>query len=179
MLENEVKEENNGRDPENGQFIEGNAWSIGNDGQPAKYKEEFVRAVDDYIAECKDGYTQHANSEGKITKTTKKVVLPTIEGFAKKLGFVTKTLYNWAKIHPEFLHALARIEEAQKERLVSEGLAGNYNFVIAKLLLSANHGLREGKDITSKGQIIKSNEIAFVDFSEPEDEPQGNETASQ
>lgn len=184
MLEEHVKNEDPNRNPD-GTFKEGHeqanttsAWDFGNDGQPAKYKEEYVAKVEEYLAECKDGYTKHQDSEGKTTKTTKKVMLPTIEGFARKLGFVTKTLYNWAKVNPAFLHALARIEEVQKERLINEGLAGNYNFVIGKLLLSANHGMREGKDITSKGQIIKSNEIVFADFSEEEDQPE-NEADSK
>ena len=49
-----------------------------------------------------------------------------------------------------------KIKQEQKERLADNGLAGKYNPTIAKLILSANHDMREkvDTDVTSKGDKI-------------------------
>lgn len=125
--------------------------------RPTDYKgEETLKKVDEYIKECQDDFSGDY----------KKVKLPTIEGLALKLDTTERTLHRWATKHPEFRQSLDRVNQLQKQRLQSEGLAGNYNSTIAKLILSANHGLREGKDVTSKGEKIEGNKIVFEDFSE-------------
>ena len=125
--------------------------------RPTDYKgEETLKKVEEYIEECQDDFSGDY----------KKVKLPTIAGLALKLGVTERTVHNWAEKHPQFFQSLQRVNQLQKERLQSEGLAGNYNSTIAKLILSANHGLREGKDVTSRGEKIEGNKIVFEDFSE-------------
>lgn len=115
-------------------------------GRPSEYKPTHAELVDDYLEERKDYY----DTETK----TYKVKIPTIEGFSVFLGVTTKTLYNWADEHPEFLHALERIKKEQQQRLLDNGLAGTYNPTIAKLVLSANHGMREKTDVTTDGKEL-------------------------
>jgi len=61
---------------------------------------------------------------------------------------------------PLFLRTLAWIRLAQKKRLIEEGLSGKYNSAIAKLILSANHGMSDRTEnstnvVVSMGSIIK------------------------
>lgn len=164
------------KDPVTGQFVEGN------EGYKGKYKEEYIAEVDKYLELCKDGYEkvlirpseEELNLGLKNTivdvRTVQKVKLPSLEGFAKHLGVVVDTLKNWAESNPPFLGALDRIMQEQKERLTSEGLSGNYSPLIAKLILSANHGMRERKDMTTDDKPIQSNVIVFEDYSDDEAE---------
>lgn len=116
-------------------------------GRPTEYKEEYVGAVDHYLTQCEDVLTER----GKL-----QVKLPTIEGFSLYLGVSKKSLYNWREEHEDFLHALEKIEKEQKERLLNMGLSGDYNATIAKLVLSANHNMREKSetDVTSGGEKL-------------------------
>lgn len=119
-------------------------------GRPTKYSEEFIGKADAYL---------------KLEQDKKKSVrLPTIEGFAGFIGVNKTTLYEWAKDHVEFSNALTKILTEQQKRLVNKGLSGDYNSTIAKLVLSANHGMREKSDLTTDGKEIKGNEIVFKSF---------------
>jgi hypothetical protein len=118
-------------------------------GAPSKYDPKYCLEVDKYIASCKDT----TDENGRIT-----VNIPTFEGFIDYLGvgIVEKTLYNWREQFPEFLQSLEKITRTQKVKVLSNGLAGTYNPTIAKLVLSANHGMSEKTqtDITSKGESV-------------------------
>ena len=137
------------------------------EGRPTDYKPEFCVDVDVYILNNQDVWgefhkTRGVNSDGY--ERIVKVNLPTREGFAARLGFPRQTLDNWSKDHVEFFDALKKIDAEQKQRLIQEGLAGNYNSTIAKLLLSSNHGMAEKteSDITSGGEKITGIVIEFV-----------------
>ncbi len=114
-------------------------------GRPSEYDPEYINSVDEYLAETVD-----KTINGRV-----KVNLPTIEDFARYIGVSKKSLYNWRDIHPDFLHALEKIENEQRKRLLNSGLAGEYNPTIAKLVLSANHGMREKSDITSDDKPLE------------------------
>lgn len=119
-------------------------------GRPPEYKPEYVGAVDVYLKDHQD--TPRGDSEDKLN-----VKLPTLEGFASFIGVVKPTILDWEKIYPEFSYALDQIRREQQERLLNKGLSGQYNPVIAKLILSSNHGMRErvDSDLTTKGEQIK------------------------
>lgn len=110
------------------------------EGRPSEYKPEYEQRVDDYLDENQDEILEN----GKID-----VRLPTIEGFARSLGVNKTSLYEWEKKHPKFSNALDKIRVEQQERLLNRGLSGDYNSTIAKLVLSANHGMREKSDMTT------------------------------
>jgi len=121
-------------------------------GRPTEYAKEYINKVDKYLADHKDDIS------------TKKVDLPTIEGFALFLGVNKTSLYEWEKIHPVFSNALDKIRTEQQTRLINEGLSGNYNSTIAKLILSSNHGMREKseQDITSGNQPLQPVLVKFL-----------------
>lgn len=126
-------------------------------GRPSEFKENYIDKVDDYLELCEDIEYDWTRSDGVKSTSYEhriKVKLPTIEGFAIFLGVSKKSLYNWAESYPQFLHALEKIEVEQKNRLIEKGLSGDYNPTIAKLILSANHGMREKTDVTTDNKPI-------------------------
>jgi hypothetical protein len=115
-----------------------------------KYKKSFIEEVDKYLATKVD----------KKIDGVFKVNLPSIEDFAISwLKVSKKSVYNWQKDHKSFYAALDKIRNEQKQRLITQGLAGNYNSTIAKLILSSDHGMRERSDVTTDDEPIS----AFTD----------------
>jgi len=131
-------------------------------GRPTKYLEEYNNKVDEYLELHQDKELERVGlrSEKGYEKLdyVLKVDLPTIEGFALFLGVNKTTLYEWDKKYPDFSNSLDKIRIEQQTRLINEGLAGNYNPTIAKLILSSNHGMREKteQDITTGGKEINA-----------------------
>lgn len=133
-------------------------------GRPTLYQGDkiMIAKVQQYLAKCVDEDYQLVKSDGdKATSYDNmvKVNIPTLEGFCLMLGINDDTLVEWRKIHKKFSAAVRKIELTQKQRLFNEGLAGRYNPMIAKLGLSANHGMKERTDVTSDDQ-----KLSFGDF---------------
>jgi len=110
-------------------------------GRPSDKPNNLPEQVRAYLKECKDNFEDEVKS----------VKLPTICGFSLKMGCSEKTIYNWAKDDPEFLQSLEDIKNEQKSRVLNEGLSGNYNSTIAKLILAANHGMSDKQELTGAG----------------------------
>lgn len=130
-------------------------------GRPSIYKREYAtKKIDEYLLLRKDTVEKIVESKNPKTGRTRyalkvKVQLPSVDDYADFLGVSRQDLYNWAKKYPKTLgKGLDRIRNEQQKRLINEGLAGNYQPVIAKLILSSNHGMREKKDITSDDKPI-------------------------
>src|SRR3990167_8431112 len=109
-------------------------------GRPSKYDASFCEEVNSYLKETGHG-TMH---------------MPKIESFAIRLGVSKNTLYEWAKLNPEFQDALGRILLYQGERLIDDGIYGGkeVNATIVKLLLQNNHGMKEKQDVTTDGKQL-------------------------
>lgn len=131
--------------------------------RPTKYKKEYCKKVEDYLKTCEDVYekvlVKDDNSyengiETVNTRTIFNVNLPTIEGFALFLKVPVRCLYDWREKHEAFSQSLARIVAEQKNKLISTGLSGRYNPIIAKLILSSNHDMREKADMTTNGKDL-------------------------
>lgn len=149
-------------------------------GRPSKYLEEYINKVDEYLELHQDTELEKVGlrSEKGYEKIDYilRVNLPTIEGFARFLGVNKTTLYEWEKNYEEFSNALDKIRVEQQTRLINEGLAGNYNPTIAKLILSSNHGMREktDTDITSNGKDLQPVLVKFIS-----DENKGDTNSSR
>lgn len=127
-------------------------------GRPTKYNEERISQVDEYLQACQDEYfdwvkTDGANSTSYERKLT--VKLPTFEGFASFINVNISSVELWGRKYPDFSRALEKIMVEQRARLVEKGLSGDYNSTIAKLILSANHGMKERTDVTSDDKQIQ------------------------
>jgi hypothetical protein len=115
-------------------------------GRPTLYDPAFIQKVDEYLLLNQDIWTEFHKTRGEKSDTYERVVqvrLPSREGFASFIGVSVDALADWETQYDEFSGALRKIDEEQLSRLTNEGLSGNYNPVIAKLLLSANHGKAE------------------------------------
>lgn len=105
--------------------------------RPQKYNDDMQAKAEDY-------YKNHESLTGDV--------VPSVCGLACYLEVIEKTLYNWRDVHPQFLHTLAKIKEKQKKLLLNNGLTGEFNSNITKLMLG-NHGFHEKKDIDHSGEI--------------------------
>lgn len=113
-------------------------------GRPTKYDPKFIKEVDKYLIAVDPEDEAHYIENH----------LPKLSSFAIWLNVNHETLTEWAKKYPEFSASLNKITNKQLERLIDDGLYGNANPTIAKLILSANHGMRERTDLTTNDKDI-------------------------
>lgn len=98
--------------------------------RPTKYREEYCEDIIKFFT--REPFTVVYNADGSpaLDRSGSPVLmpctLPTFEGFAIKIGVDSDTLINWSKKHERFLGAVKRAKTLQKEILVQNGLAGNY-----------------------------------------------------
>ena len=128
-------------------------------GRPTKYSSKVQKDAEAYLESCQDEYEEWHKTRGEKSDTYErylKVDLPSVEGLALELKVHRDTLYEWASKHDEFSDTLERLNQLQKKILTNKALAGHYNPVIAKLMLTVNHDMIEKKevDVTSKGEQI-------------------------
>jgi len=93
-------------------------------------------------------------------------IIPSIEGLAYYLDVSRKTLYNWAndEKNVEFLHIFEKIKVKQAKVLISNGLRGDFNSAITKLMLT-KHDYRDAKDerhADPNGDPLKINVIQYA-----------------
>ena len=139
-------------------------------GRPTKYTPDLISKVDEYLALCVDSETEFHKTRGEKSDSFDRILkvnLPKIEGFARYIDVHKDTLIEWAKKNDEFSVSLDKIRAEQHNRLVDETLAGNYNPVIAKLMLSSNHGYKEKSDVTSDGKELQPVLVRFINESSP------------
>lgn len=126
-------------------------------GRPTKYLPRFLKEAYLYIDRCVDIQDEFHKTRGEKSDSyerTLEVQLPTIEGFALVSKVAVSTLYLWAEKYPQFSEALDIIKMKQKEVLLAKGLSGDYSPVIAKLILSSNHGMTDRNDVTTQGDKL-------------------------
>lgn len=125
-------------------------------GRPTKYKKDTNQKALGYILSCDENYITlqkpvvRDGVVGEETIVKKEIKLPTIQGLSLLLDVNADTLYEWAKHYPEFSDTLGKLKKKQAEMLIQNGLSGDYNQTIAKLILSANHGMNEKTESESK-----------------------------
>lgn len=120
-------------------------------GRPTKYDKDILKNTQKYIASCEDSFERVLQSKGKrsVMYTNKfRVKLPTLEGLAYFLHINKDTIQDWKKKHVEFSVLIDDLLAKQAERLVNNGLTGDYNPTIAKVLLT-KHGYREGHELAN------------------------------
>lgn len=139
-------------------------------GRPTEYNEEIISKSIEYINLCVDEIVDYHKTRGEKHNSYERrinVKLPTIEGLASHLGVARSTLYEWKEKYNEFSDILEKLLSIQAEKLINNGLSGDYNSTIAKLLL-AKHGYKDTRetDLTNKdNSIIGLNFIRFEDMS--------------
>lgn len=99
-------------------------------GRPTKYNQDMLEAARAYLA----NYKEHDH------------VIPSIAGLATVLHVSRGTLYIWGKEYAEFLNILDDIQSTQESVLVNNGLRGDFNSAITKLVLG-KHGYHEKQEM--------------------------------
>jgi len=94
--------------------------------RPTKYNKAILEKANSYLVEWE--------KEGDM--------IPSVEALAGYLKVIRKTLYNWGDSHDEFLHILEEVNRLQAKTLINNGLSGNFNSAITKLVLG-KHGYSE------------------------------------
>lgn len=131
-------------------------------GRPTGYSPAIISKTLEYLETCVDDIDEFHKTRGEKSDSYDRLVivnLPTIEGLALYLKVNRSSIYEWRDKYPSFSDTLEVLMSMQKQKLITGGLSGDYNPVIAKLVLSANHSMAEkvDTDITSKGEAISIN----------------------
>lgn len=108
-------------------------------GRPTDYSPEMLARAEAYLQECQDEEVEREGRNADHVVYKIKAKLPTKGGLARFLGVHRDTLYEWAKLHPEFSDVMESLAAEQEDRLINSGLSGDYNPTIAKVLLT-KHG---------------------------------------
>lgn len=128
-------------------------------GRPTIFNESILAKTREYLDVCVDEESEYHKTRGARSDGYERLVkvnLPTIEGLALHLKVHRDTLYAWEKDYAEFSDMLEELRARQAETLINKALSGDYNSVIAKLILS-KHGYKEERatDVTTSGKPIQ------------------------
>jgi len=100
-------------------------------GRPTKYKPEYCDELMKYfdIEPHFETPVVTTDKKGNIVEkvTFLPVDLPTLAGFARKIGVHRDTINQWSQDHPEFSDAIKKGKECQEYILVTNALKGGYN----------------------------------------------------
>lgn len=121
-------------------------------GRPTIYGQSILDKAEAYLITCEDELGEFHKTRGINSDSyerTRRVRLPTIEGLALALDINKTTIFEWDKKYPEFSNLINRLRDKQADALINNGLSGEYNPMIAKVLLT-KHGYREEQGIVGK-----------------------------
>lgn len=108
-------------------------------GEPSHYRPEYIPLM--YAFFDRDPWEVVEDAKG-TPRMMPKDKLPTMQRFARQIGYSTDTLHKWADKFPEFGAAYAECKEMQKAFIMeSGGLTLNGGF--AAFMLRCNHGMRD------------------------------------
>jgi hypothetical protein len=120
-------------------------------GRPTKLTDDVFKQAENYIA-------------GDWMKLGH--IIPSAVGLAKVLGVSKKTIYNWADSNEDFLHILASLNSEQEFTLINNGLSGEFNTAITKLVLAKHdYSDKVSQDVTSSDGSMKPTVIELVGVS--------------
>lgn len=127
-------------------------------GRPTKYSAQIVKKTYEYINRTRDEFYNYQKGFGATDTYERRVMadMPSLEGLALYLNVHRDTVHLWSTKYPSFSDALDILLAVQKERLINRGLSGDYNPLITKLILSANHGMKERVDNTTDDKPIEA-----------------------
>jgi len=142
--------------------MRGNQYAKGNkgNGRPKKYPDPgvLVEKTKAYLESCQDKYEQELESENEKTgfvkyRTKLSVSIPTIHGLSLYLDLSKERIWTFSKKYKDFSNILEKMNNIQAQRLIEKSLSGEYNALIAKLIL-AKHGYKDNAEVEHRGKVI-------------------------
>lgn len=94
-------------------------------------------------------------------------VIPSVAGLALYLNVARSTVYLWADEFPEFSDTLERILTSQEVKALNNGLSGDFNSAITKLVLH-NHGYSDKAEIDNNVEFAVVSDIPSTEEWEDE-----------
>jgi hypothetical protein len=120
-------------------------------GRPTSYTDEVLALAQDYLELCKAG----------------EAGLPSIVDLCLHIGINKATIYRWKKDEEKstFCDILDKVEMMQESSLIKNGLSGDYNSTIAKMMMT-RHGYSDKleQEISGHngGAIKHDHSVTFV-----------------
>lgn len=89
-------------------------------------------------------------------------VIPSAAGLSIYLDVSRATLYNWADKEARFLDILEKVNTHQEQICLENGLKGDFNATIAKLVLG-KHGYKDQQETDLRADVKSSVPVTFTD----------------
>lgn len=99
-------------------------------GRPSKYNAALQKKADEYLQTLPPGQIIHS-----------------IEGLADHLDLARSTVYKWRDEIEAFSDTLEAVMRKQAVSLINNGLAGEFNAPMTKMMMNVNHGYRERNEV--------------------------------
>ena len=116
-------------------------------GRPTLYDPKYCTEIVAYFDVEPYREVQRENKNGQVTFVKEANELPTLAGFAAKLGIARETLFHWGKAHPNFFNAVTRAKAMGERILVTNALLGLYNPQFAVFVAKNYTNMRDVKDV--------------------------------
>lgn len=133
-------------------------------GQPTKYRKAYAQEIIDYFnVDVVKKVVDDPSGRGGTHTHYETVRVPSIIGFAAKVGVDVTTVYNWAderysdkypskklrgKLkHPEFFHALTRAQALEQSLIFEYGMAGRLDRGLAALYFTNKLGFKNKSEV--------------------------------
>lgn len=142
-------------------------------GRPTKYRPIFCDMIVSYFEDANPVVAIVDDPGGKGGSQTKLETLrvPTMNGFAARIGINQDTLYEWASKHTAFSEALARAQALQMAMIEELGLAGRLGKGLAELYFINHLGYKDSRhlDLTTDGKELPTPITALqLNINQPE-----------
>lgn len=137
-------------------------------GRPSKYLKKYADLLLRYFNVDVVERIVDLTGKGGTNTHFNTVRVPSIEGFAGKIGVHKDTVYEWAKVrypddyskessrgqlkHPEFSDALARVQTIQEGMVFEYGMAGKLDRSLAAMYFTNKLGFIDKKNVEESGE---------------------------
>src|ERR1700729_3905799 len=127
-------------------------------GQPTKYRNKYCIEIVKYFQDCEvvERVVDDPSGRGGSNTHYETVRVPSILGFAAKIGVHRDTLYEWAKAkypeghklagkleHPSFSDAFTRAQALEESIIFEYGMAGHLNPALASMYFTNRLGFKD------------------------------------
>lgn len=133
-------------------------------GRPTDYKDHYPEELEAYFNVPAFTEEHGEDKNGNPCIIRRPASLPTLAGFACKIGVHRETLLNWSHQHKPFFDALKRAKDHQERILVENGLMGGYDKTFAIFTAKNLIDWRDKVETEHSGHITMTHEQAIAEL---------------